>query len=169
MWHPHRLYPYQSDLQGDSRRGLASCYAYCFLLPCSQQCSHPVDFCTLGWGVNSILGNSGAVPWSAGRRGAFIGFLALLSIALISPLSANRALPVRIFATAVWIPTAIGAAIWSIGVNNLTPIAVWATLNILLYSIGLFVRRQRKGGVGTASSPDYSTQMVPPLLRIFLL
>ena len=80
--------------------------------------------------------------------GAFIGFLALLSIALISPLSANRALPVRIFATAVWIPTAIGAAIWSIGVNNLTPIAVWATLNILLYSIGLFVAVSEREALG---------------------
>ena len=80
--------------------------------------------------------------------GSLIGFLALLSIALISPLSANRALPVRIFATAVWIPTAIGAAVWSVGVNNFTPIAVWATLNILLYSIGLFVavsERERLG------------------------
>jgi hypothetical protein len=80
--------------------------------------------------------------------GAFIGFLALLSIALISPLSANRALPVRIFATAVWIPTAIGAAIWSIGVNNLTPITVWATLNILLYSIGLFVAVSEREALG---------------------
>ena len=80
--------------------------------------------------------------------GSLIGFLALLSIALISPLSANRALPVRIFATAVWIPTAIGAAVWSVGVNNFTPIAVWATLNILLYSIGLFVAVSEREHLG---------------------
>ena len=80
--------------------------------------------------------------------GALIGVLALLSIALISPASANRALPVRIFVTAVWLLTGIGAAIWSIGVNNFAPIAVWATLNILLYSGGLFVavsERERLG------------------------
>ena len=80
--------------------------------------------------------------------GAFIGFLALLSIALISPLSTNRALPVRIFVTATWLLTAIGAAIWSIGVNGLTPITVWAILNILLYSIGLFVAVSEREHLG---------------------
>lgn len=70
---------------------------------------------------------------------AFIGLLALLSIALISPLSVNRALPVRIFATAVWVLTAIGAALWSIGIGDFTPILVWATLHIFLHSIGLFI------------------------------
>ena len=80
--------------------------------------------------------------------GAFIGILALLSIALISPLSTNRALPVRIFVTATWLLTAIGAAIWSIGVNGLTPITVWAILNILLYSIGLFVAVSEREHLG---------------------
>ena len=79
---------------------------------------------------------------------SFIGLLALLSIALISPLSANRALPVRIFATSVWTLTGVGAAIWSIGVNNLTPIMVWATLNILLHSIGLFVAISERESLG---------------------
>ena len=80
--------------------------------------------------------------------GAFIGFLALLSIALISPLSANRALPVRIFATAMWLLTGIGAAIWSIGVNGFIPIMVWATSHIFLHAIGLFIavsERERLG------------------------
>ena len=73
---------------------------------------------------------------------ALIGIFALLSIALISPLSTNRALPVRIFATAMWLLTGIGAAIWSIGVNDFIPIMVWATSHIFLYSIGLFHRCQ---------------------------
>lgn len=70
---------------------------------------------------------------------ALIGIFALLSIALISPLSTNRALPIRTFITVVWILTGIGAAIWSIGVNDFDPIMVWAILHILLHSIGLFV------------------------------
>ena len=80
--------------------------------------------------------------------GSLIGFLALLSIALISPLSANRALPVRIFATAMWLLTGIGAAIWSIGVNGFIPIMVWATSHIFLHAIGLFIavsERERLG------------------------
>ena len=79
---------------------------------------------------------------------AFIGLLALLSVALIRPLSANRALPVRIFTTVVWVLTGVGAAIWSIGANDFTPIVVWATLHIFLHSIGLFIavsERERLG------------------------
>ncbi len=79
---------------------------------------------------------------------ALIGIFALLSIALISPLSANRALPVRIFITAVWILTGIGAAIWSIGVNDFDPIMVWAILHILLHSIGLFVAISEREHLG---------------------
>ena len=79
---------------------------------------------------------------------ALIGIFALLSIALISPFSTNRALPVRIFITAVWLLTGIGAAIWSIGINDFTPIGVWATLNILLHSIGLFIAINEREHLG---------------------
>ena len=79
---------------------------------------------------------------------ALIGILALLSIALISPLSANRALPVRIFATAVWGLTGGGAAIWSIGINDFIPIMVWAILHILLHSIGLFIAVSERESLG---------------------
>ena len=79
---------------------------------------------------------------------AFIGLLALLSIALISPLSANRALPVRIFATAVWALTGLGAAIWSIGINNVGPIVVWTILHISLHSIGLFIAVSEREHLG---------------------
>ena len=79
---------------------------------------------------------------------ALIGIFALLSIALISPLSANRALPVRIFVTVVWLLTGIGAAIWSIVVDDFDPIWVWAILHILLHSIGLFIAVSEREGLG---------------------
>ena len=79
---------------------------------------------------------------------ALIGLLALLSIALISPLSTNRALPLRIFITAVWLLTGIGAAIWSIEVNDLVPIVVWTTSHTLLHSIGLFVAVSEREHLG---------------------
>ena len=78
----------------------------------------------------------------------FIGLLALLSIALISPVSVNRALPVRIFATAAWILTGIGAAIWGIGGSDFRPIVVWATVHILLHSIGLFIAVSERENLG---------------------
>ena len=80
---------------------------------------------------------------------ALIGICALLSIALISPLSTNRALPVRVFITAVWLLTGIVAVIWSIGVDDFLPIWVWGGLHVLLHSIGLFIainEREHLGG-----------------------
>ena len=79
---------------------------------------------------------------------ALIGIFALLSIALISPFSTNRALPVRIFITAVWLLTGIGVAIWSIGVGNFVPIVVWAGSHILLHSIGLFIAVSEREHLG---------------------
>lgn len=79
---------------------------------------------------------------------SLIGICALLSAALISPVSTNRALPVRIFITAVWILSGASAAIWSIDVNDFNPIMVWAIVNTLLHSTGLFVavsERERLG------------------------
>ena len=78
----------------------------------------------------------------------FIGLLARLSIALISPVSANRALPVRIFLTAAWILTGAGGAVWSIGVNDFTPIVVWAAAHILLHSVGLFIAVSERESLG---------------------
>ena len=79
---------------------------------------------------------------------ALIGIFALLSIALISPLSTNRAFPVRIFVSAVWLLTGIGAAIWSIAVDDFDPIWVWGGLHILLHSIGLFVAISEREHLG---------------------
>ena len=44
---------------------------------------------------------------------ALIVHLTLLSTALISPVSANRALPLRIFVIIVWLVTGVGMTIWS--------------------------------------------------------
>ena len=79
---------------------------------------------------------------------SFIGIGALLTTALISPVSTNRALPVRIFITVVWILTGVGATIWSVGVNSLGPISVWTIFHILLQSIGLFVAVSEREHLG---------------------
>ena len=79
---------------------------------------------------------------------SLIGICALLSTALISPAATNRALPVRIFITVVWILTGVGAAIWSIGITNFDPIMVWTILHILLHSIGLFIASSEREYLG---------------------
>ena len=70
---------------------------------------------------------------------ACIGLFAKLATALISPLSSNRALPVRVYVSAVWLVTVIGVAIWSGTTGNLAPIGVGASVHIILHCIGLLV------------------------------
>lgn len=79
---------------------------------------------------------------------ACIGLLAKLATALISPLSANRALPVRIYVTAAWLVTGIGVAIWSIVAGNVTPVGIWASVHILLQCIGLLVAVSERESLG---------------------
>ena len=77
-----------------------------------------------------------------------ISLLGLLSIALISPLSSNRALPVRLFVTGVWFLTGIGTAIWSFASSNLTPLGAWAAVHVLLHSIGLLIAVSEREHLG---------------------
>ena len=79
---------------------------------------------------------------------ACIGLLAKLAIALISPLSANRALPVRIYVTAVWLVTGIGAAIWSVAAGVAAPIGICASVHVLLQCIGLFIAVSERESLG---------------------
>ncbi len=79
---------------------------------------------------------------------ACIGLLAKLATALISPLSANRALPVRIYVTAVWIVTGIGATIWSVAAGVAAPIEICASVHVLLQCIGLFIAVSERESLG---------------------
>ncbi|MDE0299478.1 MAG: hypothetical protein OXN17_12665 [Candidatus Poribacteria bacterium] len=77
-----------------------------------------------------------------------IGAIALLAAAAISPLSANRALPVRSFLTVTWLLTGIGAAVWSYLSNSTAPVGWWAFLHVVLHSIGLFIAVSERESVG---------------------
>ena len=79
---------------------------------------------------------------------ALIGLFALLSTALISPSSANRALPVRIFFTIVWLLIGVGMAIWSIAIGFFGPVAAWVSLYILLYCIALCIAVSEREHLG---------------------
>lgn len=79
---------------------------------------------------------------------ALIGLLAKLATALISPFSANRALPVRTYVTAVWIVTGISATVWTAVTGNGAPITVWAFAHIILQCIGLFIAVSERESLG---------------------
>ena len=79
---------------------------------------------------------------------ACIGLLAKLATALISPLAANRALPVRVYVSAVWLVTAIGTAIWSVAAGMNAPIGIWTVVHVLLQCIGLFIAVSEREALG---------------------
>ena len=105
----------------------------------------------LNAGIGSQLNSWGFWRGALGVLGsaaALIGLLALLSTAVIRPLSTNRALPVRIFVTAVWVLSGIGMGIWSLTIRDVGPLMLWAVLHILLCCIALFIavsERERLG------------------------
>lgn len=71
----------------------------------------------------------------------FSGTLLLyfLSVALISPLSANRALPVRIYMTIVWILTAVLSLLWSRKQNDARLMLPWAITSFVVLGLSLVV------------------------------
>ena len=77
-----------------------------------------------------------------------MGIIGLLAAAAISPRSANRALPVRAFATVAWLLTGVFAGIWSYNSNTVLPVGGWGFLHILLHAVGLFVAVSERESAG---------------------
>ena len=80
-------------------------------------------------GVGSRLGTW--TFWGPTLSALFIGlllfgFLHLAAIALISPASANRALPLRAYTTGAWVITLTVAACWSVQSASVDPMNIWA-------------------------------------------
>ncbi|MDE0299477.1 MAG: hypothetical protein OXN17_12660 [Candidatus Poribacteria bacterium] len=77
-----------------------------------------------------------------------IGLLGFLATAAISPLPANRALPVRLYVAVIWFITGLAAGICGVALESFTLIEAWACFHFLLYSVGFFVsvcERERLG------------------------
>jgi hypothetical protein len=65
--------------------------------------------------------------------------LYFLSVALISPLSANRALPVRIYVTGVWVLGALLSFIWAKKQNDARLMLPWAMVSFIVLGLSLVV------------------------------
>lgn len=79
---------------------------------------------------------------------AFCGLLFFLSVALISPPAANRALPARLYLAAVWLASGIIASVWSSRIRNYEPIDIWMVLNSIVFVVALFVTMSERDTVG---------------------
>jgi len=93
-------------------------------------------------GVGSMMSNRGF--WATFLTASSVIFatmllLHFLSIALISPMSANRARPIRIYMTIVWL---IGAAVsfaWVFRENEARLIVPWAITSTIIFCLSLIV------------------------------
>ncbi len=67
-------------------------------------------------------GNAGTVLFIGAAQ---VGLMMALSVAMLSPPSANRMLPVRIYTTIVWLLSAVVAGIWAYVESDNDPILAW--------------------------------------------
>jgi hypothetical protein len=76
------------------------------------------------------------------------GILFSLSVAMITPPAANRALPVRVFITAMWLVSGVTAAIISYSLKDLEPLAIWGTLSAVIFCASAFVAVSERETLG---------------------
>ncbi len=85
-----------------------------------------------------------------------MGLFFVWSVALLSPPSSNRALPVRVFTFIAWVATGIVSIIWAHRERDYTPMIVWGTIWLHLLFIQYFVaisEREEWGGRVTRTIP----------------
>ena len=70
---------------------------------------------------------------------ALVGLLYVLSVALISPLSANRALTVRIYITIIWLLGGVLSMAWMVRTSRTEIIFIWAYITFALMIFSLLV------------------------------
>ena len=76
------------------------------------------------------------------------GILFSLSVALVTPPAANRALPVRVLITTIWIVTGLIAAIISYSLKSPDALATWATISAVVFSAATFVAVSERESLG---------------------
>lgn len=70
--------------------------------------------------------------------GLLWGFVFILCVALITPPSANRALPIRRYLTLTGLLTGVGVLLWSYGSKSHAPVVVWLALLSSVLALSFF-------------------------------
>jgi hypothetical protein len=125
----------------------------------------------LHFGIGSHMGRLGV--WGPALTVAFFvilgaGWLFVLSVASVTPASANRALGVRIYLIFAWLTTGIVAGIWSIMNGNPGLIEVWLIAMALLFSLNLFSSLGEPQDPGPRVLRTIPKRRIPRLLAFFL-
>ncbi len=79
---------------------------------------------------------------------AVMGLLFSLSVAMIKPVSANRALPVRLFVTVMWLVSGIGCTVIAYVQKDHSALSIWSILSVLVFAGAFFVAVSEREQLG---------------------
>jgi hypothetical protein len=79
---------------------------------------------------------------------ATVGLLYFLSVALITPHSANRALPVRVYLTVVWVIGGLVAAHVSLTQADAAPMQMWLSFSVVVLCVALLIAVSERSRTG---------------------
>lgn len=102
-------------------------------------------------GIGSKLGR--AAFWQGAGLAVLVflfwcGLFFSLSVALIMPPAANRALPVRAFITGSWLVSGVVALLISVSQKDHSPLMVWQIVFNIVFAIALFVAVSERESIG---------------------
>ena len=78
-----------------------------------------------------------------------IGLLFFMSVALITPSSANRALPVRVYVMITWLVSGVASGIISLVNKDNTAVMVWSIFSGAIFFLGFFVGVSERESLGS--------------------
>ncbi len=79
---------------------------------------------------------------------AVLGLLFSLSVAMIKPAASNRALPVRLFVTGMWLVSGIASTVISYLQKDNSALSVWSVLSMLVFAGAFFVAVSEREQLG---------------------
>lgn len=121
-------------------------------------------------GVGSKIGSMDFWQWVgiiALNYGFQIGLLLVLSIALIKPISANRALPVRLYLTIVWIFGGIAALLGSWVEATHDPVIYWQASFNVVFAFSIFTAISERDWPGASVLRTLPESFGKRFLRFF--
>jgi hypothetical protein len=88
-----------------------------------------------------------ALAVTAGYLG-LVGLVFVWSVAVVSPPSANRAVPVRLYVLGMWLVTAGIAAYWARDAKHCGPVFGWVVLSVLLFCLQVLISVSEREALG---------------------
>ncbi len=99
---------------------------------------------------------------------AIIGLLFFMSVALITPISANRAFPVRVYVMIAWLVGGVTSSVISYVNKDNTAVIVWSILSAAIIFLGFFVAVSERESLGSRVARKIPRTMPLRLPAFFL-